>query len=155
MEDFNFNWMDGDDFEKKFMEFLNAHQSGLENFMKEKFVPKNPFNNHPTDGDILREVFKNLNGMNINLGGDVNGVWKEKTWVSPNGRSLINSYTWNPSNNPLENRFKFNQSNEETDTLKLLEKKLNVAVTEEDYESAAKVRDLIKLLKEDIKKTTL
>ena len=154
MDYFGFNNMDDEEFRKEFMKFLNMYQSGLENFMKKTYNTRgfmsNPFFNiHPMDDDMLKDIFKNLDDVNTESGTDENGEWEKKNWSSPDGKSSFSSYTRNSFYNPFEGKVKFKDNPEEVDTVKLLEKKLNESVMKEDYESAAKIRDLIKSLKED------
>lgn len=158
MDNFEFNDMGDEEFKKEFMRFLNMYQSGLESFMKKTYNPRglgfmsNPFFNiQPINDDMLKEIFKSLDGMNAESGEDENGEWEKKKWTSPDGKSSFSSYTRNSFYNPFENKVNFNGETEETDTIKLLEKKLNKVIAEEDYESAAKIRDLIKSLKEETK----
>lgn len=158
MDNFEFNGMSDEEFKKEFMKFLNMYQSGLESFMKKTYNPKglgftsNPFFNiQPIEDDMLKDIFKNLDGMNTESGEDENGEWEKKNWTSPDGKSSFSSYTRNSFYNPFENKVNFKGEPEETDTIKLLEKKLNKVIMEEDYESAAKIRDLIKSLKEETK----
>jgi excinuclease UvrABC helicase subunit UvrB len=152
MDNFGFNDMSDEEFRKEFMKFLNMYQSGLENFMKKTYNPRglgfmsNPFFNiSPMDDDMLKDIFKTLDGMSTNSDKDENGEWEKKSWTSPDGKSSFKSYTRSSFYNPFDNSDK----SEDVDTIKLLEQKLNKAVMEEDYENAAKIRDLIKSLKED------
>lgn len=158
MDNFGFNDMSDEEFRKEFMKFLNMYQNSLESFMKKTYNPRgfgfmsNPFFNiQPMDDDMLRDIFKNLDSMNTESGEDENGEWEKRNWTSPDGKSSFSSYSRSSFYNPFEGKVKFKDKPEETDTLKLLEKKLNKAVMNEDYESAAKIRDLIKSLKEDTK----
>jgi excinuclease UvrABC helicase subunit UvrB len=157
MDNFGFNGMSDEEFRKEFMKFLNLYQSGLESFMKKTYKPRglgfmsNPFFNiQPMDDDMLREIFKNLDNVNSEFGDDVDGEWEKKSWMSPYGSSSFSSYTKSFYDQP-ESKYSPKKNQNELDTIKLLETKLNKAVFDEKYEDAAKIRDLIKSLKEDKK----
>ena len=162
MKNFEFNGMDDEEFRKEFMKFLTTYQAGLENFMKKNYIDKsfnsNPFFNinHIFDDSSLKDLFKmmNIDDMNIEKGGDENGNWEKRSWFSPDGSSSFNSYSRSSYYNPFEGKVNFKENDDEIDTFKLLEKKLNKAIMDEKYESAAKIRDLINNLKEDRRKET-
>ena len=158
MSNFGFNDMNDEEFREEFMRFLNMYQKGLENFMKKTynvggfgFIPKNLSNNQSIDDDRLRDIFKNLDNMGTESGEDENGSWEKRSWSSPDGKSSFSSYSRSSFYNPFDGNVKFKDESEETNTIKLLENKLNKVIMEEDYESAIKIRDLIKSLKEETK----
>jgi excinuclease UvrABC helicase subunit UvrB len=155
MRDFGFNNMNDDEFRKEFMRFLNTYQASLEGFMKKNYNSKNFMNNPffnilPIDDQELKNILKNIeDNLNVERGEDDNGEWEKHSWQSPDGSSSFSSYTRNSFYNPFDGSVKFKEDPEEIDTLKLLKRKLNKAIDEENYENAAKIRDLINSLKED------
>lgn len=154
MNDFGFNDMSDEEFMKEFMKFLNKYQDSLKNSTNKTYNPRGftsyPFFNiQPISDDMLRYITKNSDDMNTESGTDENGQWEKRSWSSPDGKSSFSSYTRNSFYNPFEGKVKFKDDSEELDTIKLLKENLNKAVIKEDYESAAKIRDLIKSLKED------
>lgn len=162
MRNLGFNGMNDEEFRREFMKFLTTYQSGLEDFMRQNYndrhyTPKPFFNIEPFDNDSLKDLLKAISrdSLNIERGNDENGEWEKRSWQSPDGSSLFNSYIKNSYHNPFGGKGHsntFRESTEDMDTLKLLENKLKEAVVYEKYESAAKIRDLINNLKEDKKK---
>jgi excinuclease UvrABC helicase subunit UvrB len=155
--DNEFNMSD-EEFRNEFMKFLNNYKSSLESFMKSTYKPRglgfmsNPFFNiQPIDDETLREIFRSMDNINTEFGKDSDGEWEKKSWTSPDGSSSFRSYTKSSFYNPFDGSVKFKESSNDVDTIKLLEQKLNKAVLDEKYEDAAKIRDLIKSLKEDEK----
>ncbi len=162
MKDFDFNGMNVDEFREEFMWFLTTYQITLENFMKKNYSsPKNYFVKPSSFGidafnfDSLKKLINEINdNMNIEKGEDENGSWERKNWSSPDGSTFFNSFSRNSYFNPFGeyiNSEEKGYQTEEVDTIKLLERKLNKAISKERYEDAAKIRDLIKSLKEDRK----
>jgi len=158
MDIFGFNNMSDDDFRKEFLNFLNSYQSGLEGFMKKNYGYGREFNLPPLDKgsfdfEKLSKIFNEItNSINVERGEDENGGWEKRSWTSPDGSSSFSSFSRNSFYSPFDGNVTFrNDLNdyEEVDTIKLLEKKLNKAISREKYEDAAKIRDLIKSLKED------
>lgn len=155
MSNFDFNDMSDEEFRKEFIKFLNKYQRGLESFTKKFYNSRdlgfmsNPFFNiYPIGDDMLKDITNDLGNMNTESGVDENGEWEKRSWLSPDGTSSFTSYTRNSFYNPSDSNVKFMDKSEEMGTIKLLEKKLNESIDREDYESAAKIRDLIKSLKE-------
>ena len=153
MRYFGFNNMDDDEFRKEFIRFLNEHQRKMSDFMKQMYgvedSPKIKKNYDLKDYlDLLAQM--NLKDINREKGEDEFGSWEQSNWISPDGTSRFSSFSrdFNP--------YKYNNFREEEetklDTMDLLEKKLNKSIMIEDYESAAKIRDLIKSLGEKSKK---
>lgn len=158
MRYFPFNNMNEDEFNREFLRFLNMYQSGLENFMKKNYGTnknqmKNPFFGiDPIDDDIIKKMFKiSEDDMNIEKGNDENGEWEKRSWSSPDGSTSFSSFSKSAFYNPFDGKIRFKEESDDVDTVKLLEKKLNQAILDEKYEDAAKIRDLIKSLKEDEK----
>jgi excinuclease UvrABC helicase subunit UvrB len=146
MEDFNFNGMSDDEFKKEFMRFLNYYQDSMKEFMRgpfgyDDFIKLNTNNENPYEN-----LFKNISNedMDIQKGSDQHGEWEKRSWSSPDGKKQFTSFTRNSGFNPKNNTFMDNVDS--IDTLTLLKNKLNKAVINEDYEDAAKIRDLIKSL---------
>jgi len=162
MKDFGFNGMNDDEFREEFLRFLNTYQSTLESFMKKNYSsPKNyfvgpsSFGMEPFNLDVLKKLINEMNdSMNIEKGEDENGSWVRKNWSSPDGSTFFNSFSRNSFFNPFGEDTTSDEKEyqtEEIDTIKLLERKLNKAISKERYEDAAKIRDLIKSLKSDKK----
>jgi len=138
----NFN---DDDFKKEFMRFLKMYESEMNKF-------NDYFEGSKNNGieDPLNELMKMLNadmGINTKNGSDELGDWEKKSWSSPDGKTHYNSFTRSFSNEPSNYEFNPYFNEKEVDTIELLEKKLKQAVIDEDYENAAKIRDLINSLK--------
>ena len=159
MSDFGFNGMSDEEFNKEFLRFLNMYQSGLESFMKKNLGPQNnsffgsnPMNIEPFDMDSLRKILSQLNDdMGLEKGNDENGEGEKRNWLSPDGSTSFSSFSRNQYFNPFEGRVSKYRKEPEIDTMKLLTKKLNQAISDEKYEEAAKIRDLIKSLGDDKK----
>lgn len=139
----NFN---DDDFKKEFMRFLKMYESEMNKFNN---YFENTTNNNGFE-DPLNELMRMLNadtGINTKNGSDEFGDWEKKSWSSPDGKTHYNSFTRNFNNGPSNYEFNPFFNEKEVDTIELLEKKLKQAVINEDYENAAKIRDLIDSLK--------
>lgn len=156
MKNFNFNGMDDEEFRKEFMRFLNMYQSGLESFMKKSYNNNNNFMNNPFFGispmsdEELKNILKDINSsINFERGEDEDGEWEKRSWQSPDGSSSFNSFSRSSYYNPFNGKVNFKQESQEMDTLTLLEGKLKKAIIDENYEDAAKIRDLIKSLEKD------
>lgn len=175
MDEFGFNNMSDEEFRKMFTKILNDRQKEMERFLKafygnSFFNPRTGFSGQSRGdrffGDLnfindynrtrrdQEDFFNMFNGlfeipddMNIEKGTDEYGPWENKNWTSPDGNSSYSSFKRYFNYPEYENK---NVRND-IDTIKLLELKLNNAVKEEKYEEAAKIRDLIKSLKEDKK----
>lgn len=158
---FGFNEMNEEEFRREFMKFLTMYQPSLESFIKKTYLK-------PSDlEDLNNQVFfrsKNLNtdfipdftslsnkDLNIEKGSDEHGDWEKKTWSSPDGRSSYASFT-RSFNSERYFKDKKQTKSDDTHTLALLEQKLDKSIREEKYEDAAKIRDLIKSIKEDLNK---
>jgi hypothetical protein len=161
MKDFGFNGMNDEEFREEFLRFLNTYQSTLESFMKKNYSsPKNyfvgpsSFGMEPFNLDSLKKLINEINeNMNVEKGDDENGSWVKKNWSSPDGSTFFNSFSRSSYFNPFGEGLNLDEKyeTEEVDTIKLLERKLNKAISRERYEDAAKIRDLIKSLKDDTK----
>jgi hypothetical protein len=136
---------EGDEWSKDFMRFLMAYRQKMEEFMNKEYSEfKNPFMLGDTYSDLIKQMYKDLN---TESGVDADGEWEKKTWSSPDGSFHFESYS---KSNMYEPKSK-TQSETTIDTINLLEVKLRQAVQSENYEDAAKIRDLIKSLKDDSK----
>jgi excinuclease UvrABC helicase subunit UvrB len=134
MENFGFNGMDDEDFKREFIKFLNMYQSSLDSFMKKNYN-NNSFMNNPFFGitPISEEDLRNIsNSFNFKEGDDF-------------FKKFIHN---NPFGEPSDTK----KNETEIDTLTLLDEKLKLAIINEKYEDASKIRDLIINLKEDQKK---
>lgn len=157
MRDFGFNGMSDEEFRREFIKFLTQYQFGLEDFMKKTYESKNfmsdpfTFSIENLNDNYLKNIFRSLNneGMDIENGEDESGSWEKRSWTSPDGNSSFSSYSRNSYYNPFNGKVDFNKNDNEIDTIKLLESKLNKAIMDEKYEDAAKIRDLINSLKKD------
>jgi len=135
--DLNFNNMDDEQFRKEFMKFLTKYQSSIKNLMNRNkgndyFI--NPFN---MDEDMIKKIFNNIQD-------DLN--------TSENEMGDFRNINFSRGDFPMYPNFKirpFDDEQKEMDTLQLLDMKMRNAIIDEKYEDAAKIRDLIKSLKED------
>jgi len=152
MDEFGFNNMSDDEFRKEFIRILNMYQSGMSNFMRDMYGQQDTnsrlgFMRPMNEDDFIRNFFSQMpNEFNEDKGLDDNGSWESKNWSSPDGSRNYRYYKKNFFG--PEDR----ERNQEMDTVKLLESKLNKAIQEEKYEDAAKIRDLIISLKPEDKK---
>lgn len=157
MDIYRFNGMDDEDFKREFVKFLNMYQSGLENFMKKNYGTNRNLDffsmgMEPFDNDIFKKIINNISeDMDTQKGSDDKGEWEKRNWSSPDGSTKYSSFSRNSYFNPFDGNVEFKKEDDEVDTIKLLNKKLNKAIMRERYEDAAKIRDLINSLKEDNK----
>ncbi len=137
MSDFRFNDWNDEFFKKEFLKFLNEHEKKMSEFMRQMYNQKPKENNdfkrindylNKLRGDFNQEQ-SNINNLNEDF-----GSWEKSVWFLPN-----NSYS-NEYNNPHLKK----ESLKNIDTIELLKEKLNKSIIDEDYESSAKIRDLIK-----------
>lgn len=170
MDEFGFNSMSDDEFRRIFSKILNERQREMKKFLNsfygnDFFNPRGGFSGQSKnlpffeDYDIMKNgpesfynIFNNFfnqstDDMEIKRGNDEFGPWENKSWTSPDGTTSYNSFK-RYFHNPEETEENFQN---DLDTIKILEMKLNKAVKEEKYEEAAKIRDLINSLKEDKK----
>jgi hypothetical protein len=131
----NFNSDDYDDFRKEFIKFLSMYQSGLDNFFGDNF-----FNVKPITGSIK--------GLTIESGLDKYGEWEKSSWTSEDGLTSYTSFVRSSGSNRKDENT--SGVGRKTETIQLLESKLDKAILEENYEEAAKIRDLIKSLREEL-----
>jgi len=143
MDNLNFGSMDDDLFRKDFLNFLNQHQKRMSDFMK-KMYGENDLNSDQTFNNIMSKL--NINPNNVEKGEDEYGSWESNEWFSNEGNTHYNSFF--REFNPYKD-IKPRSGTQEVSTLDLLESKLNKSILEEDYESAAKIRDLMKSLSND------
>tara|TARA_R100001509_G_scaffold52119_2_gene28641 strand:+ start:13783 stop:14214 length:432 start_codon:yes stop_codon:yes gene_type:complete len=143
MDNLNFGSMDDDLFRKDFLNFLNQHQKRMSDFMK-KMYGDNNLNSGQSFDEIMSRL--NITPNNIERGEDEYGTWENSEWFSNDGNTHYNSFF--REFNPYKD-IKPRSKTQEISTLDLLESKLNKSILEEDYESAAKIRDLMKSLSED------
>ena len=97
---------------------------------------KNMFNPFDVDQDLIKKMFGDIIGFdkgphNLDYGRDYNDLDFNKSFKFYE---------------PFHGKVEFEK---EIDTLKLLDIKMRKAIMDENYEDAAKIRDLIKSLKED------
>lgn len=169
MDKFGFNDMSDEEFRRMFTKILNDRQKEIERFLRafygdgsrdgfsgqsrsDRFFGDLDHNRMRMDHEDFFTIFPgffdtSMDDMNIEKGDDELGPWENKSWTSPDGSTSYNSFKRYFNGSDYNNRNK--QS--DIDTVKLLEMKLNKAITEEKYEDAAKIRDLINSLKEDKK----
>lgn len=135
--DLNFNNMDDEQFRKEFMKFLTTYQSSIKNLMdrnkgNDYFI--NPFN---MDEDMIKKIFNNIQD-DLNTSENEMGDFRNINF-SRGDFSMYPNFKIRP----------FGGEQKEMDTLQLLDMKMRNAIMDEKYEDAAKIRDLIKSLKED------
>ena len=139
MDYLNFNNMDDESFREDFLKFLNQHQKKMNDFMK-RMYDKNDFNSDESFNNIISKINRN----NMNDENDFE-MWRGTSWTSEDGS--VNYDTFFREFNPYKELKPQKQS--EVTTMELLDSKLKKAILREDYESAAKIRDLMKSLSED------
>jgi excinuclease UvrABC helicase subunit UvrB len=139
MDYLNFNNMDDESFREDFLKFLNQHQKKMNDFMK-RMYDKNDFNSDESFNNIISKI----NRDNMNDENDFD-LWRGTSWTSEDGS--VNYDTFFREFNPYKELKPQKQS--EVTTMELLDSKLKKAILREDYESAAKIRDLMKSLSED------
>ena len=146
--------MEDDDFRKRFMGIIGGYQRDYEGIMKLLWgMNNNPFND-PYSGlsssfnPDKNSFFKDLDFTAFNEDG-----WNSEHWTSDDGKTHISSFT--RSMGPEEfydlTRGRRSKKKDELPTevvINMLEDKLDEAVSEENYEEAASLRDTIKSLKE-------
>ena len=80
---------------------------------------------------------------------DEEDEWEKSNFSSPDGKSNFSSFSRSGIYNPFDGTVSFKNQQKEMNTLQLLDMKMRNAIIDEKYEDAAKIRDLIKSLKED------
>lgn len=142
MDNFRFHDWNDELFRKQFLRFLNKHEQRMNDFMKQMYGQK------PEESDDFKRLNDYLNKMlgdlnnnfDVERGEDEYGPWERTSWMSPDGTSMYTSFNlYGDKQNKKENLKNVN-------TIELLEEKLKKSILVEDYESAAKIRDLIKSL---------
>ena len=141
MDYLNFNNMDDESFREDFLKFLNQHQKRMNDFMK-RMYNENGYSDE-TLNNIISKI--NRNDMDEQNGEDEFGRWRGSSWTSEDGS--INYDSFFREFNPYKELKPQKQS--EVTTMELLDSKLKKAILREDYESAAKIRDLMKSLSEN------
>tara|TARA_R110002020_G_scaffold113236_2_gene260268 strand:- start:12331 stop:12798 length:468 start_codon:yes stop_codon:yes gene_type:complete len=148
--DLNFNNMDDEQFRKEFMRFLTMYQSSIQNLMNRNKSNDYFINPFGMDEDMIKKIFNNIqDDLNIEKGEDEDGEWEKRNFSSPDGKSNFSSFSRSGFYNPFDGSVSFKNQQKEMDTLQLLDMKMRNAIMDEKYEDAAKIRDLIKSLKED------
>lgn len=145
----DFNNMDDEQFRKEFMRFLTMYQSSIQNLMNRNKGSNYFMNPFGMDENAIKKIFDNIqDDLNIERGEDEDGEWDKKNFTSPDGK---NYFTFSRSSfyNPFDGNTPFKREQKEMSTLELLDLKMKNAIIGEKYEDAAKIRDLIKSLKED------
>jgi len=134
-----FNNMDDEQFRKEFLRFISLYQRDMERFMRTYYGNRNPYENLRPE-DLFNKLGINLNDMDFDKGiNDDGSAWESKSWNSPDGLTNFRSFTQ-----------KFGMENpREVNTIDLLKEKLNIAVMNEEYEKAAKIKKLMDSLTED------
>jgi len=133
--------MDDEQFRKEFLRFISLYQRDMEKFMRTYYGNRNPYGNpNFKPEDLFNKLGINLNDINFDQGINNDGSeWESKNWKSPDGLTNFRSFT---------HKFGINDP-KEVNTLDLLKEKLNIAVMEEEYEKAAKIKKLMDSLSED------
>lgn len=148
MSDFRFNDWNDEFFKKEFLKFLNEHEKKMNDFMKQMYSQKPKENGEFNKiNDYINRLMGNFNqDQNIEGFNDDFNKWEKSSWLSPDGSSMFTSYS-----RDFDPKFKKENLNNFS-TLELLEEKLKKSIINEDYENAAKIRDLIKDLNVKSKK---
>jgi|TARA_R110000803_G_scaffold20502_3_gene52692 hypothetical protein len=148
-----FNNMDDESFRKEFLDFIRQHQKKMNEFMKKMYGSENENKqriNYNQD-DLFNKIIKRLNDESNKSDIDDQPFWEKTTWYSPEENSMYTSFSrdYNPYASQKNNVNNDNTRGENNlPTIELLNEKLNKSILTEDYESAAKIRDLIKSFKE-------
>lgn len=139
MDNLDFNNMNDEQFRREFLRFISFYQKDMEKFIKAYYGNRNPF----TPFNETEEFFNRLN-MDIN---EVNfddikddSEWETKSWTSPNGMTNFRAF---------RQRIGVDKNLKEINTLELLKQKLNLAIIDEKYENAAKIKKLMDSIKKD------
>lgn len=143
MDYLNFGGMDDDLFRRDFLNFLNQHQKRMNDFMK-RMYSKDELGSDDTFNKLMSRLSEE--GFNVENGEDEYGTWGKSNWTSQDGSINYDSYF--REYNPYKELKPQPKNTQEVSTLGLLESKLKKAIMKEDYESAAKIRDLIKSLED-------
>ena len=133
----DFNNMDDEQFRKEFMRFLNLYQSSMEDFIDKSEKKGNGlflYNPLGFDENMIRKIINNINE-------DMSNKDDLKRQLPDNYMNSIMGY--------FNNEKSYNKEPKKLNTIDLLNKKLYQSISKEDYESAAKIRDLIESLKKD------
>lgn len=142
--------MEDDEFRKKFMGIVGGYQRDYDSIIKLfNHMGYNPFSGLSSYDNIDRyfgpskgSFLKDLDFTGFNEDG-----WNGEHWVSPDGRTHISSFT--RSMTPEEFYEMDRKSEKDLPTeyvIELLQKKLKNAISDENYEEAANIRDTIKSL---------
>lgn len=150
MDNFRFHDWNDEHFRRQFLRFLNQHEQRMNEFMKQMYGQKPEEND---DFKRLNDYFNKMlgdlnNNFDVERGEDEYGPWERSSWMSPDGSSMYTSYNYGKNPYKKENLNNLNKVN----TVELLEEKLKKSILIEDYESAAKIRDLIKSLEDKKRK---
>lgn len=150
MSDFKFNNWNDEFFRREFLKFLNEHEKNMSEFMKKMY------NQKPKENKDFKKINDYLNKMMGDFNQDLRsstekdsgefGSWEKSSWISDDGSSYFTSY--NRDYEPFLKK----ENLKNIDTVELLEEKLKKSIIDEDYESSAKIRDLIKDLENKSKK---
>lgn len=143
----NFNNMDDDEFRKKFIKLINFYKLGMDEFFNKKIKKKDDTNNEDGLGpDFLNNLFTPSGFPNPFIPNNLND-WDRKDWESKDGLRSFTTFTRKNIESPFNNEIKPQSHVGDIDTMTLLENKLNKAIINEDYEDAAKIRDLMLSIK--------
>lgn len=140
--------MNDDEFRRKFFGIVGSYQRDFERMMRllNGLDKNNDYHKNSISGlSNDMNFFNNLDFTAFNEDG-----WKTSFWESPDGQSsyMKISKSMGPEDFYKENlRKKENETISKEYTIKLLESTLQEAISDEDYEKAAELRDIIKSLK--------
>ena len=116
----------------------------MEKFIKAYYGNRNPFTSFNETEEFFNRLNMDINEVNFDDINDDNSEWETKSWTSPNGMTNFRAF---------RQRIDMDKNLKEINTLELLKQKLNLAIIEENYENAAKIKKLMDSIKKDETKT--
>jgi len=138
--DLDFNNMNDEQFRREFLRFMSFYQKDMEKFIKAYYGNRNPFTSFNDTEEFFNRLGIDINEVNFDGIKDDSSEWETKSWASPNGLTNFRAF---------RQRLGTDKNLKETDTLDLLKEKLNLAIIDENYENAAKIKKLMDSIKKD------
>jgi len=145
--------MEDEDFRKRFMGIIGGYQRDYEGIMKLLWgMNNNPFNDPYSGLSSSFNPDKNLFLRNLDFTAFNEDGWNSEHWSSEDGKTHISSYTRSIGPEDYYHMTRGKKRKEEElpkeYVIELLQNKLDEAISEENYEEAASLRDTIKSLKD-------
>lgn len=163
--------MDDDEFRKLFTRIMKERQKEMDKFLRGFYgMGFNPLNfpqspssrdngtttGNTEDNDRMYDMFTKLFGNGFGDAGNNTNEdgWDNKNWMSPDGSMSFSSSSRVFKMDPDEANRVFGDGEKE-DPIDVLKNKMAIAVEEQRYEDAAKLRDAIKTLSGEEKEDNL